>query len=141
MPAPEPSMKRVRPEGLFGGVPYAYGTVVTAGTTLFTAGACPLDAGGATVAAGDFEAQARQAVANLFTVLAEAGASPADVIKSTVYVATSDRQELVRVWSVVKEELGVEDPPSTLVGVAALGWPDQLVEIEAVALVPGNINA
>jgi enamine deaminase RidA (YjgF/YER057c/UK114 family) len=132
--------KRLRPEGLFSGVPYPYGTVVAAGTTLFTAGACPLDVHGATVAPGDFEVQARQAVANLLTVLAAAGASPADVIKSTVYVATSNRQELVRVWSVVKEEFGVEVPPSTLLGVATLGWPDQLVEIEAVAIVPGHVD-
>ena len=32
---------------------------------------------------------------------------------------------------------GEHDAPSTLLGVAVLGYPDQLVEIEAVAVAPG----
>jgi hypothetical protein len=46
-------------------------------------------------------------------------------------VAASDRADLVRVWDVVSERLGRE--PSTLLGVSFLGYPEQLVEIEAVA--------
>ena len=38
---------------------------------------------------------------------------------------------LVRVWNVVSARLG--RAPSTLLGVSFLGYPDQLVEIEAVA--------
>lgn len=103
---------------------------------MFTAGACPLDEEGAIVAPGDFEAQATKAVANLFVALAAAGATPADVVKSTVYVASSDRADLVKVWNVVRAAFGEVDPPSTLLGVAALGWADQLVEVEATAVVP-----
>jgi hypothetical protein len=33
----------------------------------------------------------------------------------------------------VEEVFGTDGPPSTLLGVSVLGWPDQLVEIEAVA--------
>jgi enamine deaminase RidA (YjgF/YER057c/UK114 family) len=40
----------------------------------------------------------------------------------------------VRVWDVVAARFGSAKPPSTLLGVAMLGYPDQLVEIEAIAL-------
>jgi len=56
------------------------------------------------------------------------------VLKTTVYVASSDRAQLVRVWRVVEESFAPARPPSTLLGVAALGYPGQLVEVEAVGL-------
>jgi len=115
-------------------VPYDYATVAPAGGLVFTAGACPLDAAGTVVAPGDLEAQARQALDNLEVTLSAAGSSLSDVLKTTVYVAASDRSELVRVWTVVEERFGAARPPSTLLGVHLLGFRDQLVEIEAVAV-------
>ncbi|MFC0030907.1 RidA family protein [Micromonospora chaiyaphumensis] len=115
---------------------YAYAAEVTPPARLIlTAGACPLDAEGRTVAPGDPAGQARQVMANLDTALAAAGAGLADVVKTTVYVASSDREDLVTVWEVVRAGFGDHDPPSTLLGVAVLGYPDQLVEVEAIAAV------
>jgi len=48
----------------------------------------------------------------------------------------ADRADLLAAWSVVEEEFGTDGPPSTLLGVAALGYEGQLVEIEAVAALP-----
>jgi enamine deaminase RidA (YjgF/YER057c/UK114 family) len=124
----------VRADRLHGGVPYAYAAVGKPGTVVFTAGACPLDANGSVVGPGDLRLQARQVLANLTEALAEAGANLTDVLKTTVYVASSDRADLVAVWEVVSEAFGDHDAPSTLLGVAALGYDGQLVEVEAVAL-------
>ncbi|MGY1740996.1 MULTISPECIES: RidA family protein [unclassified Blastococcus] len=124
----------VRPPGLTGTAPYAYAAVTDPGRMVFTAGACPLDADGTTVAVGDVAGQARQAVANLVAALEAAGAGLGDVLKTTVYVATTERSDLVAAWDVVREAFGEHDAPSTLVGVTVLGWPDQLVEVEAVAV-------
>jgi enamine deaminase RidA (YjgF/YER057c/UK114 family) len=121
---------------LFRGTPYDYVAVVPDGSLAFSAGACPLDGDGRVVAVGDHEAQARQALANLQAALAEVGSGFDQVLKSTVYVVAADRAELVRTWSVVEEAFAPHRPPSTLLGVALLGYPDQLVEIEAVALAP-----
>jgi enamine deaminase RidA (YjgF/YER057c/UK114 family) len=87
------------------------------------------------VAPGNIEAQARQAVDNLVIALAAAGSSADQVLKTTVYVVARERSELVRVWKVVEESFSAARPPSTLLGVSLLGYPDQLVEIEAIALV------
>jgi enamine deaminase RidA (YjgF/YER057c/UK114 family) len=118
---------------LFPDAPYEYAR--RTGALVFTAGACPLDADGATVAPGDRRAQAERCVDNLFAALAAQGASAADLLKTTIYVVPRTREDLVAVWDVVEARIG--RVPSTLLGVAMLGYPDQLVEIEAVASVPG----
>jgi enamine deaminase RidA (YjgF/YER057c/UK114 family) len=119
---------------LYGDVPYAYASVAPPGALVFTAGACPLDENGVVVGEGDVRLQARQAVANLTEALAAAGSGLTDVLKTTVYVASGDRGDLVAVWDVVRAAFADHDAPSTLLGVAALGYAGQLVEIEAVAL-------
>jgi enamine deaminase RidA (YjgF/YER057c/UK114 family) len=120
---------------LFPGTPYEYTAVAPEGAKLvFAAGACPLDEAGNVVALGDFEGQARAVVENLRTALEEAGSSFGQMLKTTVYVASADRAELVRVWGVVERAFAPARPPSTLLGVAAFGYEGQLVEIEAVAL-------
>ena len=113
---------------------YAYAAVTDPGRMVFTAGACPLDAEGRTVAVGDIAGQARQVMANLATALEGAGTELGDVLKTTVYVATTERADLVAAWEVVRAAFGDHDAPSTLVGVTVLGYPDQLVEVEAVAV-------
>jgi enamine deaminase RidA (YjgF/YER057c/UK114 family) len=100
---------------------------------VFTAGACPLDATGETVGRGDIAAQAEQVMDNLLVALRAAGADFRDVVKTTIYVASDRRQDLVTVWEVYRRHIGAHDAPSTLLGVSVLGYPDQLVEVEAVA--------
>ncbi len=100
---------------------------------MLTAGACPLDAEGNVVGPGDYEAQAERVVENLVAALAAAGSSVGSLLKTTVYVVAQERPDLVRVWDVVSERLG--RAPSTLLGVSFLGYPEQLVEIEAIAAV------
>ena len=124
----------MRPPTLSASAPYAYAAVTDPGRMVFTAGACPLDADGATVAVGDVAGQARQVMANLATALEAAGAGFEDVLKTTVYVATTARSDLLAAWQVVREAFGEHDAPSTLVGVTVLGYEDQLVEVEAVAV-------
>ena len=118
---------------LYPGTPYEYASVAPEGALVFTAGACPLDAEGGVVAPGDHEGQARQALANLQVALADAGSSFEQVLKTTVFVVAKDRSELVKTWNVVADTFSPARPPSTLLGVSILGYPDQFVEVEAVA--------
>lgn len=122
-------------ESLFQGVPYDYAALAPAGALLFTAGACPLDADGLVVAPGDHVVQAQRTLRNLLTVLSRHGAGPEHLVRTTIYVV-GDRDDLVKVWQVCADELAPSRPPSTLLGVTALGYRDQLVEIDAVAALP-----
>ena len=129
-------MRLVRSAELTDKAPYAYAAVAPQGARLvFTAGACPLDAAGETVAPGDLAGQAEQVMQNLRIALREAGADLGDVLKTTVYVATTRREDLVTAWDVVRRHFADHEAPSTLLGVCVLGYPDQLVEVEAVAAV------
>ena len=114
---------------LWSGAPYEYSRA--AHGLVFAAGACPLDEDGNVVAPGDRVAQAARAVDNLLAALAEIDVGVESLLKTTVYVVAEERADLVRVWDVVAARLG--RTPSTLLGVSFLGYPEQLVEIEAVA--------
>ena len=125
----------VSPPTLYPGAPYEYAAIAPAGSRLvFVAGACPLNDAGEVLAPGDYEHQAHAALENLKVALEAAGSSFDQVLKTTVYVASADQAQLVRVWTVVEQAFTPAKPPSTLLGVATLGYSGQLVEIEAVGL-------
>jgi enamine deaminase RidA (YjgF/YER057c/UK114 family) len=115
-------------------VPYHCAAAATGETLVFTAGACPLDGDARVVAPGDIPSQTRQALENLQIALHEADCQQGDVVKTTVFVASSSRDDLLQAWSEYESVYGADGPPSTLLGVAMLAWPEQLVEIEAIAV-------
>jgi enamine deaminase RidA (YjgF/YER057c/UK114 family) len=131
---PHMSAQLIRADGLYSGAPYAYASVAPPGSLIFTAGACPVDENGDVPAIGDYVRQAEHVMANLISALAAAGARLTDVLKTTVFVASADKSDLLDVWQVVRAAFGDHDAPSTLLGVAVLGYSGQLVEVEAVAL-------
>lgn len=79
----------------------------------------------------DMAEQVRMAVANLETVLAEAGLGVSDIVKVMIY--TTDVDELLGAFGSITEILGPNLPASTLVGVTRLAFPELKVEIEAIA--------
>jgi len=129
------SVELIHSSRLYPDAPYAYSAVVPPGTLIFTAGACPLDESGSVVAPGDYAGQMRQALANLKVTLDESRATVTDVVRTTVFVASSDRADLVAAWAEVAAFFGDHPAPSTLLGVSVLGYAGQLVEIEATAAV------
>ena len=116
---------------LWPGAQYEYAAV--AGDFVFAAGACPIDEAGGVVNTGDLEAQSAVAIDNLRAAFAQNGADLGDIVKATIYVVARERADLVRAWNVMSPHL--DRAPTTLLGVSFLGYPDQLVEIEAVAVV------
>lgn len=104
---------------------YRYADVV--GDELHVAGQVPNDAHGDIVAPCDAAVQARQCLQNLDVVLATHGFDRTHVCRVVVYVVGDDLQAA---WAAVRDELDGDVPPATLLGVARLGYPDQLVEID-----------
>ena len=128
-------IRRMQVPELFPPPGYAHVAVAPAERLVLTAGAVPLDGEGNVVGPGDIRLQARQTLDNLMRQLAAAGADGDAVLKTTVYVASTDRADLVAVWEEVQRS-PIAAAASTLLGVALLGYPEQLVEIEAIAVVP-----
>jgi enamine deaminase RidA (YjgF/YER057c/UK114 family) len=86
----------------------------------------------------DFVAQARQALANIVAVLAQAGGRPEHIVRMTWYVV--DRDEYARaqrgLGAAYREVIGRHYPAMTAVEVGALMEARAKVEIEATAIVP-----
>ena len=86
----------------------------------------------------DFAAQARQALANVVAVLAEAGGRPEHIARMTWYV--TDRHEYVAAYKAIgeayREVMGRHYPAMTTVEVSALVEDRAKVEIEATAVIP-----
>jgi enamine deaminase RidA (YjgF/YER057c/UK114 family) len=112
---------------------YSHAVVSRAPATVWTAGGVPLDSDGVLVRPGDLTAQTEQVLANLTVALTEAGAAPENVVRTTVYVVTTERSDLGVVWQAVQAS-PYAPAASTLLGVALLGYEGQLVEVEATAV-------
>jgi enamine deaminase RidA (YjgF/YER057c/UK114 family) len=113
---------------------YSHVVSVPAGHRLiFISGQLARNSKGEIVGSGDMHAQIRQVGENLKGALEAAGASLADLIKTTTYV--TDIDEFFKHVDIRHEYLGAALPTSTTVEVRRLSHPDLLVEIEAIACV------
>lgn len=111
-----------------------YNQAVRAGQLLFCSGQIALDpATGAMVGNGDVEAETRQVLRNLEAVLAAAGATPQQVVRTTVFLA--DLGDFARVNALYGEMFGGGvSPARACVEVAALPKGAR-VEIDCIAVV------
>ena len=112
-----------------------YTDAVRWGDLLFISGCVALDGTGDVVAPDDAASQARVVHQHLAAALRAAGTNFAHVLKVTVFL--TDIKDRQAVNEVRKEFFGDSLPASTLVEVVALVLPGLVVEIEAVAGIPG----
>jgi 2-iminobutanoate/2-iminopropanoate deaminase len=110
-----------------------YADAVRAGELLFVSGCVPVDGEGRLVGGDDVVAQARRVFENIGSVLAAAGAGPADVVKVTIFVTDIDDRPSIN--PVRQEFFGDTRPASTLVEISRLAIPGAKIEVEAVAIV------
>jgi enamine deaminase RidA (YjgF/YER057c/UK114 family) len=114
---------------------YVQGIKTTGGTIVWISGQVSQDKDGKVVHKGDFDGQARQALANLKAMVEAAGGTVQDIVKVNTYLTDLRyREDLARIRADFFPDGKL--PVSTLVGVSGLADPDMLVEIEAVAVLP-----
>lgn len=110
--------------------PYSPGT--RGGRMVYTSGQVAWDENSNLVGVGDPCAQTAQVLRNVQSVLAEGGATMADVLKCNVYLPD------IRHFQAMNEEFAKafpENPPARTTVQAVLAEPEMLVEIEAIAYV------
>ena len=110
----------------------SHGIKAPAGNMVFVSGQVARNAQGETVGKGDIEAQTRQVLENVKSVLAAGGATMDDVVKVTVFV--TDVGDYAAIHKVRGEYFKTDYPASTMVEVKALVNPDLMIEIEAIAV-------
>lgn len=129
-------MQVLQPSGWARPRGYANG-VVARGRQVFIAGMIGWDGEGR-FHSDDFAEQARQALANVVAVLAEAGGKPEHIVRMTWYV-TSKREYLAAgkaVGAAYRELIGCYNAAMSAVEVSALMEDRAKVEIEATAVIP-----
>ena len=118
------------------GVPWEEAYGVTQGYsvngTIFISGQFSHDMAGAFVGQGDFDAQVRQTLENLDRVLAGFGVTRSNIAEMVIYL-TNPREHFEPCVRLFKDYVGGHRPAGTLIGVSGLAFPEQLVEIRAVA--------
>ena len=108
--------------------------VVARGRTVFVRGQVGQDLDTSrSVAIGDPAAQAEQAMHNIATLLAEAGARLEHICKITIYLTDPRYREAV--YRTVGKWLRGVHPVSTGLVVSALARPEWLVEIDVIAVI------
>lgn len=128
-------MRRIQVTGLAEPIgPFA--NAVEAGGFLYISGMLSLDANGDFVGVGDVVRQTEQVLDNVGAVLRSAGATFDDVVRVGVYVRSMADRPAIN--TVRRRYFGDSLPTATMVEVGALAIPDALVEIEAVAYLPGR---
>lgn len=142
---------------------YAHVTITTGRRLVFLAGQCPLDRSATVVGTAaistaaiktgadldvetqadidahvDIQAQVDQVAANTLAALAAAGATPRDVVRTVIYVVSSDSAVLAAVWRGFQGSVigSAFTSAATLLGVARLGYRGQLVELDVTAALP-----
>lgn len=131
--------KRINPASLYESTRFGFSHAALdeATGTLHLAGQVAWDKDYNVVGGDDLAAQTRQALANISTVLAEAGAGVGDLLRLRTLIVNYDMSKLEAVGGELAAFYGdVLPAPNTIVGVQALALPDFLIEIEAVAVLP-----
>jgi reactive intermediate/imine deaminase len=118
--------------------PFLISQAIRADNLLFVSGQAAIDEAGQVVGAGDFDAQAEQVFHNLRAVLRAGGSDLDRVIKVTIYV--TDMGHFPKILELRKRYFSPPYPADTIVEIGALGLPELMLEIEAVAIVEGRVE-
>jgi 2-iminobutanoate/2-iminopropanoate deaminase len=114
---------------------YGYSQAVKVGDTIYLAGQVSHDDKGNVLGEEDMEVQMRAAYANVGKVLAQYGATMANVVDEMVFVTDMDAAFAARVK--MKQEVFSGSPvlASTIVQIQRLAFPQLMIEIRCIARV------
>jgi len=110
------------------------------GKTVYIGGQNAVNAQREIVGAGDISAQTEQVMQNIQTALSACGATFENLVKLTIHIVQG--QDLYQGFQASQKYLGNLKNPPAITGffVAALAHPAFLVEVDAIAFIPGKIE-
>ena len=130
--------QHIQPDDLWPSAQYGFSqVVVSTGTKIIhCAGQTAWDKDMNLVGGDDLEQQAAQALENIKSALAAAGATMKDVVRLDVYVVDYDSDKIPAIGAAMSRYFDPDHlPANTLLGIDALAMPEFLIEITATAVV------
>ena len=127
----------VHPAGLSPTVQYSFSPVVVARNThtIYVSGQVARDLSGNIVGGDDLEKQMVQALQNIKTALAAAGATMQNIVRLEIYIVDYSPDKLPAYSAAMQQFFDKEHlPANTLLGIESLAFPGFLVEITATAV-------
>ena len=107
------------------------------GNLVFVSGQAAIDDQGKVVGAGNFDAQAEKAFDNLRRVLEAGGSSMKKIVKVNIYL--TDMANFPKIVALRAGHFSKPYPADTIVEVRGLALKELMIEIEAMALVDGEV--
>jgi enamine deaminase RidA (YjgF/YER057c/UK114 family) len=120
---------------------YSHVARMAPGELAFIAGQVAVDKAGASVGVGDVAAQTTQVFANIGDILKDLGSDFEQVVQLTTYLTSADSiPAFMSARSALFPKLfpGGRYPPNTLLVIDRLVKPEFLIEVAAIARVPGQ---
>ncbi|MEW5746405.1 MAG: RidA family protein [Nitrospirota bacterium] len=114
---------------------YGYSQSVKVGDTIYLSGQVSHDDTGTIVGPGDIEMQMRQAYANVQKVLAQYGATMANIVDEVLFVTDMEAAFAAAVKCRQAVFSGTPLVASTIVQIQRLAFPELMVEIKCIAKV------
>ncbi len=118
--------------------PFFISQAFRVGDLIITSGQAAIDDQGNLVGVGDFDAQAEQTFRNVEAVLKAGGSSLDRVVKVTIYL--TDMANFPKIMELRQKWFSKPYPADTIVEVRSLALPELEIEIEAMAVVDGEIR-
>lgn len=128
------AITHLNPESMHANPAFSQGTVIPAGSKLVIVGGQNGIGPDGEVAGDSIGAQTEQAMRNLVAVLAEAGATPADVAKLNIILV--EGVDIQDGFAASQKVWGTQPTAITAQFVRALARPEFLVEVDAIAAIP-----
>ncbi|MBI0294592.1 RidA family protein [Streptomyces sp. PRKS01-29] len=110
---------------------FGYSQAIKSGELIHVSGQLSFDEAGEFLYAGDFDAQLKQTYANMDRVLDHYGATRNQVVSQTLYVVNL-RENAAATAAGNRAYFGDHRPVSTVLGIAELTLPGQVIEISFV---------
>lgn len=129
-------LQSIQPTNLWDSSPYLFSQVVRVDapqSLIFISGQVSLSPAGKLVGEGDIDTQLKQVFTNLRAAVEAGGGTPNNIASLTVYL--KDVSHHSNYLKALAAEFPGWRPAETLVQVAALGLPELLVEIQAIAVI------
>lgn len=116
---------------------FSHAVLQRGGNTVHLAGQVAWDAQYVVQGGDSILGQAPYVLENLKAVLAEVGATPADIVRLRTYLVNHTTEDVMGLSALLNDFYAGHTPAAnTLLGVSQLALPDFRIEIEATAVVP-----